>query len=79
MNLILGVELIRPGILSSFIFENQSTSEFSHDEHVTEWVAVGVEIILDLVRLPAVEYLPGVGLGGLEGVAKVSQHGNQQL
>ena len=78
-NLILGVKLIRPGVLSSFVFENKSPFQLSHDEHVTEREAVSVEIIFDWVRLRGVEYLPGVGLGGRESVAKVGQDGHQTL
>ena len=78
-DLLLGVELLRPGVSTSFILENKPALLFSHDEHVTERVAVGVEVILDLLGLRGVEYLPGVGLGGLESVAKVGQDGHQTL
>ena len=74
LNLILGVELIRPGILSSFIFENQSTSQLSHDEHVTEGVAVVHTAPLNRAAVPVTEDLPHVGVGLSEPTSRGLEH-----
>ena len=79
IHLLLAVILTRPGVLSSFVFKNKPSFLFSHNENITERIAVGVELILNLLGLRGVEYLPGVGLGGLESVAKVGQDGHQTL
>ena len=79
INLVLAVILIGPGVLSSFVSQNIPASGLSHHEDITEGVAVGVEIILDLIRVSAVKYFPGVGLGSLQSVAQVSQDGAQTL
>ena len=78
-NLILGVKLIRPGVLSSFVSENIAASHLSHDKDITEGIAVCVEIIFDLSRVPAVKYFPGVRLSWLQRVAQTSQHRAQAL
>ena len=79
INLVLAVILIGPGVLSSFVSQNIPASGLSHHEDITEGVAVGVEIILDLLRVSAVKYFPGVGLGGLQSVAQASQDRDQAL
>ena len=79
INLVLAVILIGPGVLSSFVSQNIPASGLSHHEDITEGVAVAVEIILDLIRVPAVKYFPGVGLGSLQSVAQASQDRDQAL
>ena len=49
--LILGVILVGPGVLSSFVLKNVAASELSHHKDITEGVAVGVEVIADLIRV----------------------------
>ena len=77
--LLLAVIFTGPGVLSSFVSENVAASHLSHHEDITEGVAVAVEIILDLLRVSAVKYFPGVGLGSLQSVAQVSQDRDQAL
>ena len=72
IHLLLAVILTRPGVLSSLVSQNIPASHLSHHEHITEGVAVGVEIILDQVRVCAVEYFPGVRLSWLQRVAQIS-------
>ena len=79
INLVLAVILIGPGVLSSFVSQNILASGLSHHEDITERVAVAVEIILDLLRVSAVKYFPGVGLGSLQSVAQASQDRDQAL
>ena len=79
LNLFFSVELIRPGVLSSFVFENKPSFLFSHNENITEGIAVAVELILNLLGLCGVEYLPGVRLCWLQGIAEISQHRDELL
>ena len=79
INLVFAVKLIRPGVLSSFVSQNIPASCLSHHEDITEGVAVGVEVIADLIRVSAVKYFPGVRLGWLEGVTKVSKDWDEAL
>ena len=78
-NLILAVVLVGPGVLSSFVSQNIAASHLSHHKDITEGVAVAVEVIADLIRVSAVKYFPGVGLGWLETVAQTSQDWDQAL